>query len=132
MCHSTKFSARSSLLLCPLTRINTVITDDGICDRDAEMRDGWGGAGGKRQDRFCGEGIWHFFQAAAKGDGARITVIAWDSGIAPEGRMMPVNPSSTALIGNTIIKLAADNMPEGGEVAILSASATATNQNIWI
>ncbi len=61
-----------------------------------------------------------------------ITVISWDSGVAPEGRMMHLNPSSNALIGNTIIKLAADNLPEGGDVAILSASATATNQNIWI
>ena len=31
-----------------------------------------------------------------------------------------------------IIKLAADDLPEGGDVAVLSASATATNQNIWI
>lgn len=61
-----------------------------------------------------------------------ITVISWDSGVAPEGRQMHLNPSSNALIGNTIIKLAADHMPNGGEVAILSASATATNQNIWI
>ncbi|MES2144764.1 MAG: rhamnose ABC transporter substrate-binding protein [Pseudomonadota bacterium] len=61
-----------------------------------------------------------------------ITVISWDSGVAPEGRQMHLNPSSSALIGNTIIKLAADNMPDGGDVAILSASATATNQNIWI
>lgn len=61
-----------------------------------------------------------------------ITVISWDSGVAPEGRMMHLNPSSNALIGNTIIKLAADNMPDGGDVAILSAAATATNQNIWI
>jgi rhamnose transport system substrate-binding protein len=61
-----------------------------------------------------------------------ITVISWDSGVAKEGRQMHLNPSSNALIGNTIIKLAADNMPDGGEVAILSASATATNQNIWI
>lgn len=61
-----------------------------------------------------------------------ITVISWDSGVAPEGRMMHLNPSSSALIGNTIIKLAADQMPDGGEVAILSASATATNQNTWI
>lgn len=61
-----------------------------------------------------------------------ITVISWDSGVAPEGRMMHLNPSSNALIGNTIIKLAADNLPDGGDVAILSASATATNQNIWI
>ncbi|GKY89859.1 rhamnose ABC transporter substrate-binding protein [Sinisalibacter aestuarii] len=61
-----------------------------------------------------------------------ITVISWDSGVAPEGRMMHLNPSSTELIGNTILKLAADHMPDGGDVAILSASATATNQNAWI
>ncbi len=61
-----------------------------------------------------------------------ITVISWDSGVAPEGRQMHLNPSSSALIGNTIIKLAADHMPDGGDVAVLSASATATNQNIWI
>jgi rhamnose transport system substrate-binding protein len=61
-----------------------------------------------------------------------ITVISWDSGVAPEGRQMHLNPSSNALIGNTIIKLAADHMPDGGDVAILSASATATNQNTWI
>ena len=34
---STKFAARSSLLLCALNRIHTVITDDGITDRDAAM-----------------------------------------------------------------------------------------------
>lgn len=61
-----------------------------------------------------------------------ITVISWDSGVAAEGRQMHLNPSSNALIGNTIIKLASDHMPGGGDVAILSASATATNQNIWI
>ena len=61
-----------------------------------------------------------------------ITVISWDSGVNEEGRMMHLNPSSTPLIGNTIIKLAADHMPDGGQVAILSASATATNQNAWI
>jgi rhamnose transport system substrate-binding protein len=61
-----------------------------------------------------------------------ITVISWDSGVAPEGRLMQLNPSSNALIGNMIIKLAADNLPEGGDVAVLSASATATNQNTWI
>lgn len=34
---STKFAARSSLLLCALSRIHTVITDDAITDRDAAM-----------------------------------------------------------------------------------------------
>lgn len=34
---SSKFHQRSSLLLCPLARIHTVITDDGIEDRAAQM-----------------------------------------------------------------------------------------------
>ena len=61
-----------------------------------------------------------------------IKVISWDSGVAKDGRMLHLNPSSNPLIGNMIIKLAADHLPDGGDVAVLSASATATNQNIWI
>lgn len=61
-----------------------------------------------------------------------ITVISWDSGVAPEGRQLHLNPSSNPLIGNMIIKLAADHLPDGGDVAVLSATATATNQNTWI
>lgn len=61
-----------------------------------------------------------------------ITVISWDSGVAKEGRQMHLNPSSSALIGNTIIKLAADHLPDGGDVAVLSATSTSTNQNTWI
>ncbi len=61
-----------------------------------------------------------------------IKVISWDSGVAADGRMLHLNPSSNALIGNMIVKLAADHLPDGGDVAVLSASATATNQNIWI
>ena len=61
-----------------------------------------------------------------------ITVISWDSGVAPEGRQLHLNPSSNPLIGNMIIKLAADHLPDGGEVALLSATTTSTNQNIWM
>jgi rhamnose transport system substrate-binding protein len=61
-----------------------------------------------------------------------IKVISWDSGVAKDGRMLHLNPSSNPLIGNMIIKLAADNLPEGGDVAVLSATATSTNQNTWI
>ena len=61
-----------------------------------------------------------------------ITVISWDSGVAEDGRMVHLNPSSNALIGNMIIKLAADHLPDGGDVAVLSATTTSTNQNIWI
>jgi DeoR family transcriptional regulator, ulaG and ulaABCDEF operon transcriptional repressor len=34
---SSKFRQRSSLILCPLARITTVITDDGVEDREAKM-----------------------------------------------------------------------------------------------
>lgn len=34
---SSKFANRSSLILCPLGRINTIITDDGVSDRTASM-----------------------------------------------------------------------------------------------
>ncbi|MGJ8529990.1 rhamnose ABC transporter substrate-binding protein [Maritalea sp.] len=61
-----------------------------------------------------------------------ITVISWDSGVAAEGRQMHLNPSSNPLIGNMIVKLAADHLPDGGDVAVLSATTTSTNQNIWI
>ncbi|GAA6181882.1 rhamnose ABC transporter substrate-binding protein [Shimia sp. NS0008-38b] len=61
-----------------------------------------------------------------------ITVVSWDSGVAEDGRQAHLNPSSNALIGNMIIKLAADHLPDGGEVAVLSATTTSTNQNIWI
>jgi rhamnose transport system substrate-binding protein len=61
-----------------------------------------------------------------------ITVISWDSGVATEGRELHLNPSSNPLIGNMIIKLAADHLPDGGDVAVLSATTTSTNQNIWI
>lgn len=61
-----------------------------------------------------------------------IKVISWDSGVAPEGRQLHLNPSDIGLIGETIIKLAADYLPDGGDVAILSAASTATNQNAWI
>ena len=61
-----------------------------------------------------------------------IKVISWDSGVAAEGRQLHLNPSSNPLIGNMIVKLAADHLPEGGDVAVLSATTTSTNQNIWI
>eukprot|EP01030_Chromulinospumella_sphaerica_P024999 gene24999-25113_t len=49
-----------------------------------------------------------------------IKVLSFDSGVRKDGRLMHLNPSSSPLIGNMIIKLAADNLPEGGDVAVLS------------
>lgn len=55
---------------------------------------------------------------------------------APAGRQIHLNPSNNALIGETNVKLAADALQalnvEKGEVAVLSATPTSTNQNIWI
>ncbi|WP_420961474.1 rhamnose ABC transporter substrate-binding protein [Brucella sp. IR073] len=62
-----------------------------------------------------------------------IKVISWDSGVAPAGRIMHLNPSSNELIGNMCLKLAANHLGGGkGDFAILSATTTSTNQNIWI
>ncbi len=61
-----------------------------------------------------------------------IKVISFDSGLAPEGRLMQLNPSNAELIGEKQIQMASDAIGGQGEIAILSASAQATNQNIWI
>lgn len=62
-----------------------------------------------------------------------ITVVSFDSGVAAEGRDVQLDPSSIDLIGKTIVKLAADNLPDGkGKIAFLSGTATATNQNAWL
>ena len=42
-----------------------------------------------------------------------IKVISWDSGVAPEGRQMHLNPSSNALIGNMCVQMAADVLLRG-------------------
>lgn len=62
-----------------------------------------------------------------------IKVISWDSGVAAEGRILHLNPSSNELIGKMCLQLAANHLPDGkGDFAILSATTTSTNQNIWI
>lgn len=62
-----------------------------------------------------------------------IKVISFDSGIAQDGRLLQLNPSNNALIGTKLVQMAADGTGAGGgEIAILSATAQATNQNIWI
>jgi rhamnose transport system substrate-binding protein len=61
-----------------------------------------------------------------------IKVISFDSGIAPAGRILQLNPSNNALIGTKLAEMAAEASGGAGEVAVLSATAQATNQNIWI
>lgn len=61
-----------------------------------------------------------------------IKVISFDSAIAKEGRIVHLNASSTALIGATQVQMIAKTLKGEGEVAILSAASTMTNQNSWI
>lgn len=61
-----------------------------------------------------------------------IKVISFDSAIAKEGRIMHLNASSTPLIGAKQVQMIAKTLKGEGEVAILSAASTMTNQNSWI
>ena len=62
-----------------------------------------------------------------------ITVISFDSGVAKAGRQMNLLASATELIGDQCLKMAiATCSTAKGDVAILSATSTATNQNAWI
>jgi len=65
-----------------------------------------------------------------------IKVVSFDSGVAAPGRAVHLNPSSNELIGKINLDLAlaaikATNSDKG-DFAILSATPTTTNQNIWI
>jgi rhamnose transport system substrate-binding protein len=66
-------------------------------------------------------------QAMAK----KITVITYDSD-APTCRNLFVNQASTAQIGTSEVDLLAKEIHSSGQIAIVSAAASATNQNAWI
>ena len=61
-----------------------------------------------------------------------ITVLSFDSGVAKAGRVFQINPSNPELIGLKQLQMAAKTIGGKGEIAILSATAQATNQNTWI
>ena len=61
-----------------------------------------------------------------------IKVVSFDSGVRKDGRLMHLNPSSTPLIGEKLVKMTQDAIGPKGEIAVLSATAQATNQNAWI
>lgn len=64
---------------------------------------------------------------------ACIATISWDSGISKGGDQLFINQADTQGIGEIQIKMALDlTGADGGKIAILSASSTATNQNAWI
>jgi rhamnose transport system substrate-binding protein len=60
-----------------------------------------------------------------------ITVVTYDSD-APTCRDMFINQASTAQIGTSEVDLLASELNDTGDIAIVSATASATNQNAWI
>src|SRR5215831_15939009 len=60
-----------------------------------------------------------------------VTVVTYDSD-APTCRNLFVNQASTAQIGTSEVDLLAKQLNSKGDIAIVSAAASATNQNAWI
>ncbi len=63
---------------------------------------------------------------------AGVKVVTFDSDTDPECRDVFVNQADADGIAKTQIDLIADQIGGKGQIAILSASANATNQNAWI
>ncbi|HUZ24700.1 MAG TPA: rhamnose ABC transporter substrate-binding protein [Streptosporangiaceae bacterium] len=60
-----------------------------------------------------------------------IAVVTYDSD-APACRSLFINQASTAAIGTSEVDLLAGQLHDTGQIAIVSATASATNQNAWI
>jgi rhamnose transport system substrate-binding protein len=61
----------------------------------------------------------------------KIPVVTYDSD-APGCRSLFINQASTAAIGTSEVDLLAKEINDTGEIGIVSAAASATNQNAWI
>jgi rhamnose transport system substrate-binding protein len=67
-------------------------------------------------------------QAAQRG----VKVVGMDSDVAPDARSVFINQVTTQLVGENQVESIAKVIGGKGEIAILSATANATNQNAWI
>ena len=63
---------------------------------------------------------------------AGIKVMSWDSAVSPDGRMVHENQANSELVGRVEVQMLAEMIGYKGQIAILSAGATMTNQNTWI
>jgi rhamnose transport system substrate-binding protein len=61
-----------------------------------------------------------------------IKVVSYDSDVAPDARQLFVNQADSEQLGRTEVDLLGKEINNTGQIAILSASSTATNQNTWI
>jgi rhamnose transport system substrate-binding protein len=61
-----------------------------------------------------------------------IKVVTYDSDTAPAGRQVFVNQASAEALGRSEVQLLGKQLGDKGQIAILSATPNATNQNTWI
>jgi rhamnose transport system substrate-binding protein len=67
-----------------------------------------------------------------KATNAGIKVYSLDSSVNPASRLTHVNQADSEKIGVTLVEAAYDLAGGSGEIAILSATSQASNQNLWI
>ncbi len=63
---------------------------------------------------------------------AGIKVISLDSAVSPSGRQAHIQQADPEKIGRGLIEAAYEMVDGNGGIAVLSATAQATNQNLWI
>ena len=61
-----------------------------------------------------------------------IYVLSWDAKVDAEGRNLDIEPASAKTIGITQLESIAESCGFEGTIGIVSAGATAPNQNLWI
>jgi rhamnose transport system substrate-binding protein len=61
-----------------------------------------------------------------------IKVVSYDSDVAPDARQLFINQANSEDIGRIEVQILGKQLNYTGQIAILSAASTATNQNAWI
>ena len=82
--------------------------------------------------RLKGLGESAICDALGEARDAGVKVVTFDSDTNPECRDLFVNQADAAGIAKVQVDMIAEQIGGAGEIAILSASANATNQNTWI
>jgi len=67
-------------------------------------------------------------QAMAQG----VKVVSFDADVAPDARNVFINQANSEQIGRSEVDLLAQQINSTGQIAVLSAASTASNQNTWI
>ncbi|WP_127573852.1 rhamnose ABC transporter substrate-binding protein [Georgenia faecalis] len=70
--------------------------------------------------------------ALSQASDAGTAIVTFDSDVDPECRDLFVSQVEGEEVGRALIEMAAEQIDGDGQVAILSATANATNQNAWI